>query len=305
MPSAHCPSCHSSRCVSVGPIPDNCRFAGAVLPEALPGGVLYRCETCALWFRFPRLPKEIVARLYENGASEVWSAHGAQRKDWALVEDCLNAFVPSGRVLDVGCFDGALLARLSSAYLPYGVELNGHAAERARQRGVTVLRHDFDDLPHCKERFHAIIATDVVEHTSDPLRFLRDCAKLLLPGGVVIITTGTTDAWSWRVMGGRYWYCANPEHLSFLNKAWVQNASAQLSLQTVRVVRFAHDASLRLSAMQMLLNLSYWAFPRMFAAAKRVFARDPSTRKRPDMGMLPPSWSTARDHVLVALRASG
>ncbi len=305
MQSVQCPSCRGLACVAVGPIPDNCRFAGAVLPDSLPGGTVHRCETCELWFRYPRLPKEVLARHYENGASQAWSASAEVRRDWTLVKECLNAFVPSGRVLDVGCFDGGLLTQLGTDYVPFGVELNPRAAARARQRGVIVLRHDFDDLTHCQERFHAIIATDVVEHTHDPMRFLRDCAKLLLPGGIVIITTGTTDAWSWRVMRGGYWYCANPEHLSFLNEAWMRKASAGLLLTPVRTQRFAHDASWGLSVVQIFLNLSYRVSPHLVAATRRVMARDPRTRRRQALRMQPPSWSTAKDHVLFALRAPG
>jgi hypothetical protein len=104
-------------------------------------------------------------------------------------------------------------------------------------------------------------------------------------------------------MKGRYWYCANAEHLSFLNERWIRYASKLLSLEVLRIQRFAHDRSLPLFAAQTMLNLTYRVSPSLVAAARRWFARDGRTRQRPELMRLPPSWSTAKDHFLVALRA--
>lgn len=301
----HCPSCKSQACDALGKIPDSSRFAGAVLQRPLPGGVLCRCNVCSLWFRYPRPTKEVLDHLYETGSAGAWSAAPAQRADWSLVRKTLRELVPGGRVLDVGCSDGTLLAQIGPRYSPFGVELNRAAAEQARLRGVTLVEYDFQNLMRCEIRFDAIIAADVIEHTGDPLRFLRDCVRVLSPGGVVLITTGDTGARSWRLMRGGYWYCANPEHLSFLNEGWIRYASRLLSLDVLHLQRFAHDRSVSLSITQAALNLAYLASPPLVASARRLFARDERVRQRADLMLLPPSWSTARDHFLVALRSPG
>ena len=303
MTTVRCPSCESSGCRSVGPIPDSIRFAGALLAHSLPGGTLFECAQCCLWFRHPRLPKEAIDRLYTQASAEIWVGDSSRRMDWALVRAVLHESMPRGRVLDIGCFDGGLLHHLGPGYKLFGVELNREARKVAASRGVTLLAQDYEQLAQCEMRFDAVVATDVVEHTYDPNRFLRDCVKLLAPGGIVLMSTGTTDAWSWRLMGGHYWYCANAEHLSFLNEAWVRKACARHSLDTVRVHRFAHDSGFVLSLTQSLLNLGYRAWPLAVGTMKRVLARDPRTRERPELRMAPPSWSTAKDHMLFALKA--
>jgi SAM-dependent methyltransferase len=258
---------------------------------------------CSLLFRHPRLHKDVLDDLYEQGSTEAWTAAETERADWDLLKQALHELIPAGKVLDVGCADGTLLTDLGPRYALFGIELNGGAAEQAQRKGVTLLGNDFHNLRRCEQRFDAVIATDVVEHSHDPLQFLRDCAHLLCPGGIVFITTGDTDARSWRLMRGRYWYCANAEHLSFLNEKWIRRAAQLLSLEVLRIQRFAHDRSPGLSVAQAILNLAYWISPSMVAAARRRLARDPRTRARPDLLRLPPSWSTARDHFLVALRA--
>jgi SAM-dependent methyltransferase len=300
-----CPSCKSPACDAVGQIPDSSRFAGAVLEQALPGGVLCRCKACSLWFRHPRLAKEVLDRLYQDGSAEAWNAAGTQRPDWRLVKQTLCELVPGGRVLDVGCSDGELLAQIGPRYSRFGLELNRAAAQQARLRGVIVVEHDLHNLARCDRRFDAIIATDVIEHTHDPLGFLRDCVRLLSPGGVVLITTGDTEARSWRLMKGQYWYCANAEHLSFLNESWIRYAARLLSLDVLRLQRFAHDRCISRCLAQAALNLAYRVSPALVAVARRSFARDKRTRQRPDLMLLPPSWSTATDHFLVALGKAG
>src|SRR5690606_6730428 len=37
--------------------------------------------------------------------------------------------------------------------------------------------------------FNIVLALEVVEHVADPARFLTDCAKLLAPGGLMIMAT--------------------------------------------------------------------------------------------------------------------
>ncbi len=305
MRSILCPSCECPDCAIVGPIPDSSRFAGTVLTEAIPGGSLYTCRQCALWFRYPRLPKRALDCLYALGSANVWARDASLRADWDGIKSVLHELVPSGRVLDVGCFDGELLSGLGPAYALFGVELNAKAAELARRRGITLLQPDFEDLRCCDQRFDAIIATDVVEHTYDPSRFLRDCARLLAPRGILLMSTGTTDAWTWRLMKGGYWYCVNAEHVSFVNEAWVRKVCSQLLLDEVCIRRFAHDKSLSLCVKQTLLNVAYRLSPRALAAVKRALARDPLTRERPELRNAPPSWSTAKDHMLFALRARG
>lgn len=286
----------------MGPIPDSPRFAGALLPQAIAGGTLHRCPSCALWFRHPRLSRAQLNQLYANGSERAWASGGARRPDWSLALDLLHRFKPKGNVLDVGCFDGELLLRLGAGYQRFGVEMNPKAAQRARARGVTVLEHDFDQLAQHAHRFDAIIATDVIEHMEDPGQFLQRCASLLAPGGLMLMSTGSTDAWNWRLMKGGYWYCANAEHLSFLNESWVRRASARLSLETLTIERFAHDVSAFRSLSQLVENLFYRFAPALLAGARRVLARDTHTRERADLRRLPPSWSTAKDHMMFALR---
>ncbi len=95
----------------------------------------------------------------------------------------------SGRVVEVGCAHGVLLAELSArGYDCVGLEPDPRTAQWTRQRtGLDVRAGFFPDesLPTCD----LFLALDVIEHSPDPLGFLRAAGNLLNRGGIAIIQT--------------------------------------------------------------------------------------------------------------------
>ncbi|WP_373378319.1 class I SAM-dependent methyltransferase [Cupriavidus nantongensis] len=106
---------------------------------------------------------------------------------WARL--LVQALIDSGRVLDVGCADGFMLRGLGPAYETYGIEVNAHAAERARQGGVTIIGNDvLADLRHDQFRRHFDVITSIAtfEHVLDLRGAFHACLEALKPEGVLI-----------------------------------------------------------------------------------------------------------------------
>jgi len=105
-------------------------------------------------------------------------------------------WVPAGAsVLDLGCWDGLLLALLRDrgAGRVRGVERDPEPASRARARGLDVASVDLDDpsWPSALggERFDRVILGDVVEHLGDPRATLARIAGLVLaPRGRILLS---------------------------------------------------------------------------------------------------------------------
>lgn len=98
-------------------------------------------------------------------------------------------------VLDLGCWDGLLLATLRdrAGARGVGIERDPDAAGRARARGVEVVAADLDDpaWPAALggRRFGVVVLADVVEHVRDPhavLVALRE--RVLSPGGRIVLS---------------------------------------------------------------------------------------------------------------------
>lgn len=91
-----------------------------------------------------------------------------------------------GRVLDIGCGNGALAAFcLSSAYL--GIDRDPAALLRAK---AEYPGHRFSPgLPESNERFDTIVALAVIEHIADPAATLAEWSGLLAENGHMVLTT--------------------------------------------------------------------------------------------------------------------
>ena len=300
-----CPSCHSADVARIGPIPPDFRFAGRELDHLVGGGELVACGRCFLRFRWPQPGADELQELYQSGSLTNWQYEEDSRVDWAIARDSLRHRHPQGKVLDVGCFDGAFLKTLGPNMRRFGVEPHPEAAERARTAGVEIIGETADSLGSAHERyFDAVVAFDVIEHVPDPLAFVARMATLVREDGDVMIATGDADARSWQMMGARYWYCAIPEHLSFLNERWVNRSAALLGLQVVEIRRYSHVANA--STVRRLAEMGTNALCRLVPPLWRRLRQfgfggmDVSLDER--LRDYPPQWMTATDHMMVILR---
>lgn len=97
-------------------------------------------------------------------------------------------------MLEVGCGRGGFALRLADRYRYAAVEPDDASASIARSRferfgGEGDVRVGDVAVRGPDERFDLVCAFEVVEHVSDDLSFLRDCAARLRPGGTLLLTT--------------------------------------------------------------------------------------------------------------------
>jgi SAM-dependent methyltransferase len=121
-------------------------------------------------------------RLYAVEERHWWHA---SRRD--LVADQIRIRYPeySGlRVLDVGCGTGRMLAELRCFGSAYGIDLADEPLSFCRDRGVAdVMKASVLELPFEGGCCDIITALDVLEHIEDDRAALRECLRVLRPGG--------------------------------------------------------------------------------------------------------------------------
>jgi 2-polyprenyl-6-hydroxyphenyl methylase/3-demethylubiquinone-9 3-methyltransferase len=77
-----------------------------------------------------------------------------------------------------------------SGYRHIGVDLSATALRIARDHGLpTVLRGDACALPIADEAAEVVVAGEILEHVADPARLIGECARVLPPGGTLILDT--------------------------------------------------------------------------------------------------------------------
>lgn len=160
------------------------------------------------------------------------AADGALRRLWQSMLDPLvrhnvgilliPSYVAGGRLLDVGCGDGAMLRLLRELGWQdlHGIEPGPEAARVARSTGASVLSAGIEDaidgFPDA--HFDAIVASMVMEHLEQPYAVVAQLARKLRPGGELLLSTvdrGSVDARFY----GAYWAGFDfPRHMTYFRR---------------------------------------------------------------------------------------
>ena len=105
---------------------------------------------------------------------------------------------PEGRVLDVGCYDGAFTTRVIDGPV-IGVDISHSALGSARARGLTVALAQLESgLPFGDGTFGTVIAAEIIEHVFDTQAVVDELARVVRPGGWLAMTTPNLVALSGR-----------------------------------------------------------------------------------------------------------
>jgi SAM-dependent methyltransferase len=100
-----------------------------------------------------------------------------------------DARIEKPRSLDAGCGAGALLRELAARGEALGIDLAAPALAITARRGLQrLVQADASDLPFREGAFDAVMLCDVLEHVEDDRRALAEAARVLRPGGAVVIT---------------------------------------------------------------------------------------------------------------------
>jgi SAM-dependent methyltransferase len=110
--------------------------------------------------------------------------------------DAVAYHVPAGgSVLDLGCGSGELVRAIAT----HGMRMTGcdiswemlHIAVAADTSGSidwVELEPGWQVLPFRAKAFDAVVASSVLEYVDEPVAVLRECCRVLRPGGIVLCT---------------------------------------------------------------------------------------------------------------------
>jgi 2-polyprenyl-3-methyl-5-hydroxy-6-metoxy-1,4-benzoquinol methylase len=128
----------------------------------------------------------------------------------------IQTTIPTKRSIDIGCGRGyfpAILKRLG--WDASGIEISPEAAEGARSNfGLEVFTGTVEEYAASSQAktFSVVTAIDVIEHVPSPDAFVESAARLVEPGGRLIIDTPNAAAQN-IVIKGTSWKGFNPFHI--------------------------------------------------------------------------------------------
>lgn len=155
----------------------------------------------------PDYTRPEVVRRHLEYCVNVAMEHGALMPSWLGLKcrEVTDTLAPreGELLLDVGCSTGIMLAMMSAVYGLRGVGVDFSAAAVASAAacspgGSTFFSADALHLPFADETFDLAVSYGVIEHVTDHAGMVSEMARVLKPGGrVLIYTTCRRDRWTW------------------------------------------------------------------------------------------------------------
>ena len=98
------------------------------------------------------------------------------------------------RIIDCGCGTGYNLTHLLQPYgRPFGFDLAPSALSRARGTGRPVVRASIGRIPFASNTFDLATSFDVLQSVPDDRAALREIARVVKPGGHVLLNTAAFE----------------------------------------------------------------------------------------------------------------
>lgn len=172
--------------------------------------------------------------------------------------------------LDVGCGDARYLKLMQRWGLPvqdvHGLEIDASVVAELRGHGLNVVcgRADTEaGLAHIADgSLDLITMFHVIEHLDDPGAVIKNLARKLAPGGLLVVETPNFDSLDARIFGDRYWGGYHfPRHWHIFRPQTLSKLGEDRGLQ-VRALRYQPGHAFWLFSLHHAIA-NCWGMPRL------------------------------------------
>lgn len=199
-------------------------------------GIRYEdCPNCQSFYVNPRPSPEVLDWFYKDSPNyEYWNdfifpASEAVRRQKIfvprvdrLMEICQKHGVNTTSVLEVGAGFGTFLSEVQSRGVfgrVVAVEPSRKLAQTCRERGLEVIEKPVEQIDVAlDEGFDVVANFEVIEHLFCPADFVGAMARLLKPGGILVLTCPNGKGFDVETLGTES-NTVDHEHLNYFNPA--------------------------------------------------------------------------------------
>jgi 2-polyprenyl-3-methyl-5-hydroxy-6-metoxy-1,4-benzoquinol methylase len=188
---------------------------------------------------------------YRNGNSAAFDRivgsliyfHPGRLADTIFSVFYLNA-IPHGRLLEIGCGSGRMLKSMQEkGWDVVGVDPDPIAIKNAKSKGLIVYQGILADQKFSDDSFDAIALSHVIEHVPDPLSLLKECERILKPGGHLVLITPNINSLCHRLYKSDWRSLEPPRHLHVFNLATLKQVSQRAGFNHIKLETTIRDAN--------------------------------------------------------------
>ena len=186
----------------------------------------------------------------------------------------LRRLAGPGQLLDVGCATGVFLDEARhGGYHGVGLDLMPQAIAYARSRfAIDARLGRLEDMGFRSGEFHVVSLFQVVEHVTDPVDLASQVARVLKPGGLLLVTTPDRHGLLARIMHRRWFEYYNEEHVTFFTSGSLRQLLSDAGFSVLRLsTEFGRVLSLSYAGNR--LSDFYYTDHSVLSGAGRLLAR--------------------------------
>lgn len=201
------------------------------------------CRDCVAAWQFPVARNADESRdtfdAAYNSADGGYFDPAKRRAISELQRSFIEARMPVGELLDVGCGDGSFARSMAAAgWRATGLDPAMPEKDRTApgdEGALQLIRGSLDDLP-ADRRFDLITLWDVVEHLDHPTGLVSALAARLKPGGSLIMETGNYQS-AGRIESGETWWNYQLDHRWYFAPPQLEALVREAGLEPVEWAR--------------------------------------------------------------------
>jgi SAM-dependent methyltransferase len=206
-----------------------------------------RCTRCGLMRTNPRPTPESIGAFYpsdyapyQTGDAPSAAAPKSAPKRWLRrllgLEARSTPPMPAGRLLEIGCANGAYMAQMRHVgWEAEGIEFSEAVAQQARDKGFRVQSGALEAAQPPLAPVDLVAAWMVLEHLHAPVDALRRVRGWVRPGGYLIASVPDAGALERRLFGDRWYALQLPTHLYHYTPDTIRTVLASAGWQLTRI----------------------------------------------------------------------
>lgn len=161
----------------------------------------------------------------------------AQVIDFLKIMPQLEKFLPEkGRLLEIGCAMGTLLNEIRKlGWKVVGIEPEAWTYKLARNKyKLDVINSTFQEAELEESSFDVVLLLHVIEHLPNPNKGLSQIARLIRPGGFLVLETPRFDTLWFRLLKGRE-RSVIQGHYYYFTRETIQELACQSGFEVVQL----------------------------------------------------------------------
>ena len=154
---------------------------------------MVRCPSCQFIYLSPRPTNESLLHFYQHylpeDRSSIQSWKRMMEPVFKRAAHLIQQRKGKGRLLDVGAGFGFFLVEMKKrGWDVVGVEISQKAMDHASNvLGLTVRSGPLEKVGFPENYFDVVSGFYIIEHLPNPMAFLKECHRILKPGGVLLL----------------------------------------------------------------------------------------------------------------------